>query len=463
MTEALILLAAALVFVVIEMTLAWFVARQLRNNGIVDIVWSTGFAPLALLYFFVDPVEGREFEMLPRWIAITTMVVIWSLRLGTHLFVRVRAHHPREDVRYAKLRDEWGAATDRKMFGFFQLQGALQVLLSLPVMLVNLDKDRFVSGWGLGFTGVLGVALWVCGLLGESLADRQLARFRADPTNKGKVCQTGLWNYSRHPNYFFEWLVWVGYAVFALGSPWGWLGFIAPALMLHFLLNVTGIPMTEELSLKSKGDAYREYQRTTSAFVPWFKKPDNITLPDEGRLTAMRQKEDALLRDTAARWSEWQSMHFLLRQNLLERATGVVTAERLVQWAGEAVASGLNSPNLCILAGLSGPDELRDAEEHYRKALAELRIQPFTRELLLLLRASELAQSIRDGSLEVKRGVPMLECILRDLNYINCLKPWLYLAESMYPDGYNPMSDQQLEEAAEKEATAFLNRLVCSQ
>ena len=463
MTTALTILGFALGFVVAEMTVAWVVARMLKNNGIVDIVWSAGFAPLALLFYFFSPARDRAWDINPRWVAITTIVVVWSLRLGSHLFVRVRAHHPHEDVRYAKLRQEWGAATNRKMFWFFQLQGALQVVLSVPVMLVVLDGVPFASGMGLGLSGLIGVAFWVTGLLGESLADHQLARFRADPTNKGKVCQTGLWNYSRHPNYFFEWLVWVGYAVFALGSPWGWLGFIAPALMLHFLLNVTGIPMTEELSLKSKGDAYREYQRTTSAFVPWFKKPDNITLPDEGRLTAMRQKEDALLRDAAARWSEWQSMHFLLRQNLLERATGVVTAERLVQWAGEAVASGLNSPNLCILAGLSGPDELRDAEEHYRKALAELRIQPFTRELLLLLRASELAQSIRDGSLEVKRGVPMLECILRDLNYINCLKPWLYLAESMYPDGYNPMSDQQLEEAAEKEATAFLNRLVCSQ
>ena len=105
-------------------------------------------------------------------------------------------------------------------------------------------------------------------------------RFRADPANRGRFISTGVWEWSRHPNYFFEWLVWVGYAVFALGSPWGWLGLIAPALMLHFLLNVTGIPMTEELSLKSKGDAYREYQRTTSAFVPWF--PKSSTAPTAG-------------------------------------------------------------------------------------------------------------------------------------------------------------------------------------
>jgi len=278
MMAALTLLAAALVFVVIEMTATWLVARKLRNNGIVDIVWSAGFAPLALLYFFLCSAGQREFDTYPRWIAITTMVVVWGLRLGSHLLVRVCAHHPHEDVRYAKLREEWGTKVDARMFGFFQLQGLLQVLLSLPVMVVRLDENRYADGVGLGLTGLLGVALWATGLLGESLADRQLARFRADPANKGKVCQAGLWNYSRHPNYFFEWLVWVGYAVFALGSPWGWLGLIAPALMLHFLLNVTGIPMTEELSLKSKGDAYREYQRTTSAFVPWFKKAKPLEL-----------------------------------------------------------------------------------------------------------------------------------------------------------------------------------------
>lgn len=271
LTGALIMLGLGLAFVVVEMTATWLIAHWLRNNGIVDVVWSAGFAPLAFLFFMLGT-EDLDFQVLPRQRAITIMVMVWSLRLGLHLLVRVRAHHPHEDVRYAKLRQEWGAATNRKMFGFFQLQGLLQIVLSFPLLLVNLDGERVAAGYGLGITGCLGVALWAIGLLGESLADRQLARFRADPANQGKVCQAGLWNYSRHPNYFFEWLVWVGYAVFALGSPWGWLGLLAPALMLHFLLNVTGIPMTEELSLKSKGDAYREYQRTTSAFVPWFKK-----------------------------------------------------------------------------------------------------------------------------------------------------------------------------------------------
>ena len=104
------------------------------------------------------------------------------------------------------------------------------------------------------------------------VADHQLKVFKADPANKGRVCQTGLWHYSRHPNYFFEWLIWVAFSTYALGSSWGWISWYCPGLMLFFLLKVTGIPMTEELAVKTKGEEYRTYQRTTSGFVPWFRK-----------------------------------------------------------------------------------------------------------------------------------------------------------------------------------------------
>ena len=120
-----------------------------------------------------------------------------------------------------------------------------------------------------------GFILWLVALGGETLADRQLAGFKADPSNRGKVCRTGLWRSSRHPNYFFEWLVWVSLFVVALPAPWGWITIFAPALMLFFLLRVTGIPYTEQQSLRSKGDAYRAYQRTTNAFFPWFPKKEN--------------------------------------------------------------------------------------------------------------------------------------------------------------------------------------------
>ena len=155
------------------------------------------------------------------------------------------------------------------MFGFFLLQGALQVVLSLPWLLVVLDTTP-AQRFTLGPLAWLGAAIWLVGLVGESIADRQLAKFRADPANQGKVCQAGLWNFSRHPNYFFEWLIWVAFFVFALASPWGWLAIVGPASILYLLLRVTGIPMTEEQSLRSRGDAYRRYQKTTSAFLPWF-------------------------------------------------------------------------------------------------------------------------------------------------------------------------------------------------
>ncbi len=279
MSPYLLLLLAALGFVVVEMSLTFALAQRLRNYGVVDIVWSAGFAILALLYFGLAARMNYDVKLngFPEWSwsragVLTGMIVLWSGRLGGHLFHRVRSHHPVEDVRYAELRREWGSATARKMFGFFQLQGGLQVVLSLPFLLAFLNPNR--QGWiaGLGTWELIGLAFWIVGLSGEALADAQLSAFRNNPTQRGKVCQVGLWYYSRHPNYFFEWLIWLGYATFALGAPLGWLGFLAPLLMWHFLVNVTGIPLTEALSLKSKGAAYREYQRTTSAFFPWVKR-----------------------------------------------------------------------------------------------------------------------------------------------------------------------------------------------
>lgn len=268
---------AGLLWVLLEMTATFAFARRVRNYGVVDVVWSLGFAPLVLLYLGLAARWHYDTKLnaYPEWnwpaaLTLTVLVVLWAARLGGHLFVRVRSHHPVEDVRYAELRREWGAAEARRMFGFYLVQGALQVVLSVPWLLTLLDPQH-TTRFTLGPWAGLGIALWSLGWLGETIADRQLARFRADPTRRGQVCQDGLWYYSRHPNYFFEWVIWLGYAAFALGAPGGWLGLLSPLLMWHFLVNVTGIPMTEALSLKSKGEAYREYQRTTSAFIPWFK------------------------------------------------------------------------------------------------------------------------------------------------------------------------------------------------
>lgn len=266
----------ALAWVIVEMTLTHAVARRLRNNGIVDVVWSAGFAPLAVVYLAVAAAHSGIAVSI-RSAVLVAMVVAWSLRLAIHLAIRVRAHHPHEDVRYAELRREWGPDVDRRMYGFFLLQGGIQWILSVPWLLVVLAPGRQSGGASFGLFESLAIALWFIGLAGESVADRQLARFKADPANRGQVCRSGLWRYSRHPNYFFEWMIWVAYFVYACAVPWGWIGVIAPALMWHFLNNVTGIPMTEALSVRSRGDAYREYQRTTSPFFPWFPKSDRPT------------------------------------------------------------------------------------------------------------------------------------------------------------------------------------------
>ena len=241
----------------------FLLARRINNYGIVDIAWSYAFAILALFY----AVFGPGWPL--RRALIATMATLWSLRLGTHLYRRVMGHHPVEDGRYVQLRQDWAGNFGPKMFGFFQLQAASVVLLGAAFVAACLNPAPHLHPLELA-----GAALWLLALTGEALADHQLAAFKRDPASRGQVCAIGLWRYSRHPNYFFEWLIWVAYFVFALASPWGWSALIGPASILFLLLRVTGIPLTEEQSLRSKGDAYRRYQQTTSAFVPWFPRDE---------------------------------------------------------------------------------------------------------------------------------------------------------------------------------------------
>ena len=127
---------------------------------------------------------------------------------------------------------------------------------------------------GRGWTDWVGVLIWTIALVGEGLSDFQLARFRQRPESKGEVCQDGFWKYSRHPNYFFEWLHWCAYVMLAITAPLGWLTILAPVAMWFFLNRVTGIPLTEIQAIKSRGEKYRRYQRTTNAFFPWFPRPE---------------------------------------------------------------------------------------------------------------------------------------------------------------------------------------------
>lgn len=247
--------------VIILMVLSWLLAIKLNFFSLVDVAWSYAFAVVAGLYAYY----GLGWSQ--RILLIFIMVSLWSIRLGTHLVQRLKSHFPTEDGRYITLRKSFEHKMNLKFLVFFLAQGLSVVLLSYPVLIATHNTHP-----KLHWLEYLGAGLWFLALIGEALSDKQLSDFKKNPENKGKVCQAGLWNYSRHPNYFFEWLIWVAYFVFACASPWGWISIFCPIVMLALLFKVTGIPATEAQSLKSKGNAYLDYQKTTSVFMPWFKK-----------------------------------------------------------------------------------------------------------------------------------------------------------------------------------------------
>lgn len=253
------LLGLGLLIAVAYFSITWALSVRVKNYGFLDVAFSVGVAILAPIYALNSPGAGAV-----KW-PIAAVGIAWSLRLGIHILIRVLRAHPVEDARYESLRKRWPGTG--MFFVFFQLQAVLVVIFSLPFLMVSFNATARPGAFE-----IAGIALAILSLGGEALADWQLKRFKADPANRGKVCQRGLWFYSRHPNYFFESLIWWAFFLAALGSPYGWITIVCPLLMLCFLWKVTGIPLTEEYAVRSKGDAYREYQRTTSAFVPWFRK-----------------------------------------------------------------------------------------------------------------------------------------------------------------------------------------------
>lgn len=238
----------------------WAVQRRTGNATSVDVAWAAGLGAMALLCAAVLPGDPS------RRALVGAMGALWSARLAWHLYAdRVRGKD--EDGRYAALRSSWGADAQRNFFWFYQAQGALAALLALPFAALAARPGL------LGPADAAGAALWLISVGGEAAADRTLAAFRADPANNGRVCREGLWRYSRHPNYFFEWTHWLAYAAMAPGD---WRAWLSAAVMLYFLLRVTGIPATEEQALRTRGEEYRRYRLETPMFVPWF--PRRATL-----------------------------------------------------------------------------------------------------------------------------------------------------------------------------------------
>lgn len=247
------LLVAAVAAALALQLVLWAIQLRTRNAASADLGWTllvAGGAVAAALASGGDPW---------RRLLVGSIAAIWALRLGVYLLADRVLGGWLEDGRYRALREHWGGQASRNFLFLYLAQVPVAALFVAPIAAAM--RAGPLDGWA--FVGAL---VWAASVLGEVAADRELARFRANPANRGAVCRAGLWRYSRHPNYFFEWLQWWAYVLIghaALPT------LVGPVVMLLFLFRVTGIPYTERQALRSRGDAYREYQRTTSAFVPW--------------------------------------------------------------------------------------------------------------------------------------------------------------------------------------------------
>jgi steroid 5-alpha reductase family enzyme len=253
-------LAAIAVALSVLMAGAWLVQQRTGNSGWVDTIWtfSLGLTGAASALW---PIAGLSPN--PRQWLLATLVAVWSIRLGSHIALRTAGIS--DDPRYAAFTKEWGVDSSRRMFAFLQNQA----LGSIPLVFSIFVAARFPHD-ALRIQDYLGALVLLIGIAGEALADAQLKTFRADPANQGRVCDVGLWRWSRHPNYFFEWFGWLAYPVIAIspGYLWGWATLLAPVFMYWILVHVTGIPPLEAQMLRSRGERYRDYQSRTSAFFP---------------------------------------------------------------------------------------------------------------------------------------------------------------------------------------------------
>jgi steroid 5-alpha reductase family enzyme len=246
----------------IIMALTWLAQQRIGNSGWVDVCWSLGVGLAAVFAVFV-PLQHDW----ARWrqVAIAMAAAWWCLRLGLHIARRTRASA--DDPRYRDLIKQWGADAPWRMFWFLQAQAIVGALLSISAALAGHNPNPTVR-----VQDLVGLLLLLGAIVGETVADHQLTVFRSDPSNRKAICEIGLWAWSRHPNYFFEWLFWAGFSVVAIDlsghNPYGWLSLAAPICMYWLLVSVSGIPPLEAHMLRSRGEVFREYQSRTSAFFP---------------------------------------------------------------------------------------------------------------------------------------------------------------------------------------------------
>lgn len=249
------------------MSLAWPLQRATANSGWIDAVWAGAVGVIGTLsaLWRADPASG----LTERQVLVAVMVAIWSVRLGAHIVARTAAK--RDDPRYAEMIKAWGADAPRQLFLLLLKQAVVTLPLVFSVFIAAHNPSP-----GLSVADVAAVAICLVAVGGEGLADRQLRRFIA--SGQGGVCNVGLWRYSRHPNYFFEWLFWCAYPIAALdvsgAYPQGALAILAPATMYWLLRYVSGVPPLEEHMLRKHGARYRDYQNVTNVFFPGVPRHD---------------------------------------------------------------------------------------------------------------------------------------------------------------------------------------------
>ncbi|MBX9773974.1 MAG: DUF1295 domain-containing protein [Xanthobacteraceae bacterium] len=253
--------AAALAAV---MAAAWHVQQRSGTSRWVDASWTFGVGGVAFLAALAPLGSSPS----PSWrqVLVASLVAAWSLRLGLHLAARARSSA--DDPRYRHLATQWGSQARRRMFWFLQSQAAVGAILAISALLAAQNPNP-----ALRFQDVAGLVLLAAAIIGELVADAQLRAFKAAADARNGVCDVGLWRWSRHPNYFFEWLAWLAYPVIAIDfsgyNPWGWLALAAPASMYWVLVHVSGIPPLERHMLATRGDAFRDYRRRTRPFLPF--------------------------------------------------------------------------------------------------------------------------------------------------------------------------------------------------
>ncbi len=252
------MLIKTVLLIFVYMNLVFIIAHTKKDNSAADVAWGVGFI---LVAYFTLLKNGL---FLPRHLLLTGMITLWGIRLSVHVFLHNLGKA--EDQRYRRWRQAWGKyAFLRSFLQVFMLQGLLLVIIAYPIVLINTSRTV-----GLGILDLIGFLIWLTGFIFEAIGDYQLYRFLKNPVNIGKVLTTGIWSYTRHPNYFGEVLIWWGIYFVALSVPYGWTAIVSPVTMTYLLLFVSGIPMTEKLF--EGNPAYERYKKQTNRFFPWFPK-----------------------------------------------------------------------------------------------------------------------------------------------------------------------------------------------